>query len=166
MFAKIQNDTVVEWPIVSIYPLFPNTSFPSPLTPADLPEGYVMVGASATPQVGLHQKAVSCDPVLQGAQWVQGWRVEDLTQVEILERNDMQARSVRGERNAKLSGSDWTQVADAPVDQAAWVVYRQVLRDVTAQAGFPWATDWPVPPQDNPHDQGLPTGLTDDAARN
>ena len=39
---------------------------------------------------------------------------------------------VRQERNALLAASDWTQVADAPVDQAAWATYRQQLRDLPA----------------------------------
>ena len=57
-----------------------------------------------------------------------------------------QAANVRHTRNEKLKACDWTQVADAPVDKAVWAVYRQALRDVTAQAGFPWAVDWPVAP--------------------
>ena len=57
-----------------------------------------------------------------------------------------QAVQIRAARNAKLTASDWTQVADAPVDQAAWATYRQALRDVTAQAGFPWTITWPVAP--------------------
>lgn len=57
-----------------------------------------------------------------------------------------QAKSVRDQRNTKLSESDWTQVADAPVDKAAWAVYRQALRDISAQSGFPWTIDWPVAP--------------------
>jgi len=57
-----------------------------------------------------------------------------------------QAKSVRQQRTDKLKDSDWTQVADAPVDQAAWAEYRQALRDVTAQSGFPWTIDWPVQP--------------------
>lgn len=57
-----------------------------------------------------------------------------------------QAKSVRDSRNTKLSESDWTQVADAPVDKAAWATYRQALRDVTAQSSFPWTIDWPVAP--------------------
>jgi hypothetical protein len=57
-----------------------------------------------------------------------------------------QAKSVRQQRGEKLKESDWTQVADAPVDQAAWAEYRQALRDVTAQSGFPWTIDWPVQP--------------------
>jgi hypothetical protein len=54
---------------------------------------------------------------------------------------------VRIERNQALAASDWTQVADAPVDQAAWATYRQELRDITSQETFPNEVTWPVPPQ-------------------
>lgn len=57
-----------------------------------------------------------------------------------------QAKSVRDTRNQKLKDSDWTQVADAPVDKAAWAAYRQELRDVTSQSGFPWTVTWPEAP--------------------
>ena len=56
------------------------------------------------------------------------------------------ARQVRAERNHKLTASDWTQVADAPVDAAAWATYRQALRDVPDQVGFPNNVTWPQPP--------------------
>jgi hypothetical protein len=61
--------------------------------------------------------------------------------------NDRQAEEVRVERNAKLTTCDWTQVADAPVDKAAWATYRQALRDVTQQSGFPWTITWPTQPE-------------------
>lgn len=56
------------------------------------------------------------------------------------------AAEARATRNSLLTASDWTQVADAPVDQAAWATYRQELRDITSQAGFPETVDWPVAP--------------------
>ena len=57
-----------------------------------------------------------------------------------------QAKSVRATRDANLAECDWTQVADAPVDKAVWATYRQALRDVTAQTGFPWTITWPDAP--------------------
>jgi hypothetical protein len=57
-----------------------------------------------------------------------------------------QAKAVRQQRTDKLKDSDWTQVADAPVDQAAWAAYRQALRDITSQEGFPWTVEWPEQP--------------------
>lgn len=72
-----------------------------------------------------------------------------LTQAEIAAlqpTTEQLASEARAQRNALLSASDWTQVADAPVDQAAWAVYRQALRDITVQSGFPETINWPVAP--------------------
>lgn len=57
-----------------------------------------------------------------------------------------QAKSVRTSRNDKLKECDWTQITDATVDKTAWATYRQALRDITAQAGFPWTITWPDAP--------------------
>lgn len=60
-----------------------------------------------------------------------------------------QAASVRAQRNQRLNACDWTQLNDAPltnVQQAAWATYRQALRDITTQPGFPWSVEWPTPP--------------------
>jgi hypothetical protein len=53
---------------------------------------------------------------------------------------------VRTKRNGLLKDCDWTQVSDAPVDKQAWTTYRQALRDITEQAGFPTDVIWPVKP--------------------
>ena len=57
-----------------------------------------------------------------------------------------QAKSVRNQRNEKLKDSDWALIADTPVDKMVWATYRQALRDVPAQAGFPWEVTWPDAP--------------------
>ena len=59
---------------------------------------------------------------------------------------DSLASEVRSERNQLLSSCDWTQVGDAPVDAAAWQIYRQALRDITSQPGFPHIVEWPTKP--------------------
>ena len=57
-----------------------------------------------------------------------------------------QAKSVRATRDEKLKATDWTQVADAPVDKTVWATYRQALRDLTKESGFPWDMEWPTEP--------------------
>jgi hypothetical protein len=58
------------------------------------------------------------------------------------------ATDVREQRNKKLTATDWTQTADVPqAIKDSYVTYRQALRDVTAQSGFPWTITWPVEPQ-------------------
>jgi hypothetical protein len=56
------------------------------------------------------------------------------------------AQAIRYNRDRLLAASDWTQVSDAPVDQAAWATYRQALRDIPQQAGFPENITWPEMP--------------------
>ena len=75
--------------------------------------------------------------------WTQMKTAEQL-ETERLEQLAAQARS---ERDALLKESDWTQVPDAPVDQVAWKDYRQALRDVPQQAGFPIDINWPTKPE-------------------
>jgi hypothetical protein len=58
-----------------------------------------------------------------------------------------QAKSVRQTRTEKLKDSDWTQIADSTADKALWAAYRQALRDVTGQEGFPWTITWPTQPE-------------------
>ena len=45
-----------------------------------------------------------------------------------------------------LSDCDWTQLADAPVNKEAWATYRQALRDITTQEGFPFNVVFPEQP--------------------
>ena len=58
-----------------------------------------------------------------------------------------QAKAIRTQRNQLLAESDWTQLADAPVDKTIWAVKRQALRDISLQDGFPFDLVWPDAPQ-------------------
>jgi hypothetical protein len=65
------------------------------------------------------------------------------------EADDRAAINLRIKRNILLVESDWTQIADAPVDAAEWATYRQALRDISSHANWPNLSeaDWPVKPQ-------------------
>ncbi len=55
---------------------------------------------------------------------------------------------MRDYRNDLLKKSDWTQNADIPqATKDMWRPYRQALRDVPQQAGFPGNIEWPTAPQ-------------------
>jgi hypothetical protein len=57
------------------------------------------------------------------------------------------ASEVRAQRNAKLAATDWTQAVDVPqAVKDSYAPYRQALRDVPAQAGFPNTVVWPKAP--------------------
>jgi len=58
------------------------------------------------------------------------------------------AAEARMYRNQLLSESDWTQLPDVPQAlKDAWATYRQALRDITAQSGFPRNIVYPNKPQ-------------------
>lgn len=159
MYAKIQNNTPVEWPVYDfqIRSSLTNTSLPARITPEVVaPFGFEPYTEAPKPEFNsLVQDVVEAAPVNQDGTWVQQWQIIEkysaeekakvLAEAEAQELEEQKA-AVRAERDAKLSGSDWTQVADAPVDQTAWATYRQALRDVPSQPGFPHNIDWPVQP--------------------
>lgn len=61
----------------------------------------------------------------------------------------MTAEAARAQRDKLLEDTDWTQVLDAPIDtetREAYRVYRQALRDVPQQDGFPDTIIWPTRP--------------------
>lgn len=63
---------------------------------------------------------------------------------------EQQEMQVRVQRNSLLTLCDWTQLPDAPLtaeQKQAWAEYRQALRDVPEQAGFPDAVIWPSTPE-------------------
>jgi len=60
-----------------------------------------------------------------------------------------QAKSVRTSRDDKLKETDWIVIKNLELNAnipGAWEVYRQALRDIPTQAGFPWTITWPDAP--------------------
>ena len=72
--------------------------------------------------------------------------MSDLSQEEITARSEQASASVRANRDALLTSCDWTQLSDSPADKEAWANYRQQLRDLPEQAGFPYEITWPIQP--------------------
>lgn len=63
--------------------------------------------------------------------------------------DDLYLARMRYWRDGELARTDWTQVADAPVDKAAWATYRQALRDLPASNSDPRQIELPVQPGGN-----------------
>jgi hypothetical protein len=60
--------------------------------------------------------------------------------------NEQKWEQIKLWRNAELSRTDWTQIADSPADKAAWATYRQALRDLPAQGGKADDAEFPTAP--------------------
>lgn len=84
----------------------------------------------------------------------------DMTQEEVQEILSLQSNTeantlkasedqVRFKRDKLLQETDWIVIksyersANIP---AEWELYRQALRDITSQAGFPYGVTWPAKP--------------------
>ena len=121
---------------------FPNTSFGDrgPTLEWIAAEGYYVISVYK-PHDYNTEKLVSAAPHLYDGMCCLV-DVEPLTVEELQARVDTQWQTIRTQRNQLLKDTDWTQVADSPVDKAAWALYRQALRDITTQPD-PFNITWP-----------------------
>jgi hypothetical protein len=159
MFAEIKNNVVLTFPYNydALVKANPYTNFPANTDLLDLYVGteanqdgctleQVKTAVQPTFDVATQELVVNDTLDYKDGAWLLGWVVKNLTQEQQAVRQQQKAMAVREQRNQKLKDSDWTQLADAPVDKASWAAYRQELRDISAQPGFPWTVDWPVAP--------------------
>ncbi len=117
----------------------PNSSIPDNTTEVG---DFLAYETSMQPVLTWSQNVIESAPV----NGLQVWTIVESTQLIQDARSTIEAENVRAERNSRLSSTDWTQLADAQIsaDRLALVKsYRQALRDVTSQPGFPWDISWP-----------------------
>jgi hypothetical protein len=112
-----------------------------------VPEGFALI---------LQQSNPSTDYVVDGKviplppKPTTGAYVFDYSQQKWVEDTKEQESEVLAKRNSLLQQSDWTQIPNNPLtaeQQQLWAIYRQELRDVTSQSGYPFNVIWPTPPQ-------------------
>lgn len=150
MYVKVSNGVIEKYPYTTqnLRNDNPNTSFPLVIDNETLALfGVAPVTAQAQPFVDHTQRVVEGQPELVDGVWTQQWVIEDLSEEELARVNEAKAAEVRRSRNDKLAACDWTQLADAQVDKASWANYRQALRDLTTQEGFPWSVGFPEQPE-------------------
>lgn len=88
-------------------------------------------------------------PELVSGSWVQTWHLNPVSSEVTANRTAELSASVRADRDQRLSETDWIVIKAYERSQSIpseWEVYRQALRDITAQAGFPHSVEWPVKP--------------------
>lgn len=154
MIIKIENGVAVGNPIheENFRQLFPETSFPRILQPQVVESfGYGMYEFSQIPTAGRYEKVVEL-PAKKDylGFWRQAWTVVPKTLEEKQAEDQEQADKVRMQRDRILYASDWSQLPDAPItteQKQEWLLYRQELRDVPNQQGFPWNVVWPAEPK-------------------
>ena len=141
MFVKISNGAVERFPytLSDLRRDNPNVSFPATVPDAELASyGVERVTAATAPDSDsrTHTLERSCS-LIDGA-WTEVW-------TESQRESAVAAKNIRDQRNQLLAETDWTQLSDSSV-ASTWTTYRQELRDVPAQDGFPYSVTWPTKP--------------------
>ena len=132
----------------------PNTSFPKKIGDAILASyGIYHVMPEAQPEYDNLVQVLVRDPephnnetavnedtgeTYKTGRWVIGYTVENKPQ-------DQAEGAVRNKRDRLLSDTDWMALSDNAMTPE-WASYRQALRDITGQAGFPYSMIWPTKP--------------------
>ena len=131
--------------------LHSNVSFTIPLEVEDvISRGYALYQESKPPETSNHELAERSTPVQVSSElWETGWSVRQMTSEESIKADADQSALVRKERDSLLAQSDWTQFTDSPLSEnvkTAWASYRDSLRNIPSQSGFPWDIIWPEMP--------------------
>lgn len=144
MHVKVIDGTAIRFPytVDDLKADNPGTSFPDVVSGETLSEfGVFDVTIEPSPACNAMTQACIYDdmPHMASGQWVLGCNVVDKPEAEA-------ADAVRSERNRILAGCDWVVLSSLEAGTqppAHWLKYRQDLRDISSQAGFPYAVVWP-----------------------
>lgn len=149
-YAFLNNGQVEQYPfgINGLRKKFPQVSFPRDISSINLTEfNVVPVEQTDFPSFNEQTHYVSeGTPVNENGTWKQTWVLNELSSEEIQVKLSGKQKEEREKRDKLLRQSDWTQLSDTPIDTAAWAVYRQALRDLPSQDGFPYNITWPTKP--------------------
>lgn len=123
-------------------------------TPADL-TGWVQIDEGTGDRYNLAQSHYFDPPLytddgLPRYKLVEGQTMERTEEEIAADRVPLQASAVRTQRDKLLAATDWAVLPDSPLDgtsQTALKAYRQALRDVPQQEGFPNSISWPNMPE-------------------
>lgn len=155
LIALVNDGAVIK--VADYRTIFPNTSFAKGPTKQFLLDNSCLPVDAFLPHDKATEKLVGCDPYIDG-DVVRTVKVEAKTQADIDADTASLAAKARKQRDDLLKQSDWRVVkqAETGVPMAAeWVSYRQALRDITSQAGFPRNIEWPVNPDAPVIEEGI-----------
>lgn len=141
MFVKASGSVVERFPytISDLRRDNPNVSFPATVPDAELETyGVYRVTAATAPETNPRTDTLERSCSLVDGTWTEVWTKVQLDSA-VAEEN------IREQRNELLAETDWTQLSDSSV-ASTWTTYRQALRDVPSQEGFPYNVTWPTKP--------------------
>ena len=150
MYVKINNGVIEHYPytLERLRSDNPNVSFPKEPSDELLSEwGVFPVGYQSQPEYNSSTQRVdhSAEPELVEGNWILTKTVVSLTSEQQAAVDDAAAILVRKRRDALLKETDWYGLTDVTMPTEI-AVYRQALRDIPDQTGFPNEVTWPTAP--------------------
>jgi len=142
MHLKLTNGTPAKYTLGQLRRDNPQTSFPKQI-PDEMLASYDVYPYTrpAVPEYdNLSSKVVDGD---FEQDIVGNWSLPYVVEQQPLEQA---ARNIRSRRDGLLQETDWMAMSDVTMSPA-WADYRQALRDITAQEGFPYEVIWPTKPE-------------------
>ena len=142
MFVRVDDkDNVLRYPYTfgNMRMDFPNVSFPADVNDESINHLYVYrVQQTERPAYDDTVNTLVDSVELVNEKWVQKWIVENVNE-------ELAILNVRRKRDRLLSETDWMALSDNVLTEE-WAAYRQTLREVPQQIGFPFEVVWPVKP--------------------
>ena len=144
MHLKLTNGTPAKYTLGQLRRDNPQTSFPKQI-PDELLASYDVYRYSRTavPEYdSLAWRLIDDEFVHVNGAWILPYALEELPL-------DQAEQNVRSRRDNLLAETDWLVIKSYERSEnipAEWELYRQALRDITEQAGFPYEVTWPTKP--------------------
>ena len=146
-YLKLTNGTPENYTIGQLRRDNPNTSFPKNI-PASILESFGVYSYTQEPQPGFNEKTQKLEDggFVKGETWTKTWNIVEKTPEELAEWLEQQGQIARSKRNGLLAETDHLALSDNTMSPEM-AAYRQALRDITTQEGFPESISWPTKPE-------------------
>ena len=148
MYIKITNDIPENYTIGQLRRDNPNISFPKTISNEILTRFDVYTYTQES-QPSIDEKTQKLEDggfVEQDGNWLKTWNIVEKTPEELAEWIESKKQQVRSQRDMLISQTDYLALSDNTLSPEM-SAYRQVLRDITTQEGFPESVSWPTKPE-------------------
>jgi hypothetical protein len=157
MFIKIENNSPIGYPILenNLRAILTDRSLPLEIKTSDIiDKGFAVYKSISKPETGDFEVAEEDSFSFDGTIVTQKWKVRPMTSEEKTEFTEFKKMEVLSNVQLELVQSDWTELPSNQQRKTEewkieWAEYRQKLREVKDQSGFPFQVDWPKKPEIN-----------------
>ena len=148
MHIKLANDVPTPYTIGQLRRDNPNTSFPKHIPNRILETYNVFPYTQQQPTFDEKTQKLEDGGFIQSedGNWSKTWNIAEKTPEELAEWIESKKQQVRSQRDTLIAQTDYLALSDNTLSPEI-SAYRQALRDITTQEGFPESVSWPTKPE-------------------